>query len=51
MKMYCGPVLAALAIFAVAADGFRYVFETSGNTVTAYRAGRMPEVEFVERCG
>ncbi|MSP94796.1 MAG: hypothetical protein EXR00_05950 [Alphaproteobacteria bacterium] len=29
----------------------RYVFETDGNSVTRYRAGRVPEVEFVEGCG
>jgi len=29
---------------------FRYVFETNGKTVSAFRAGRVPEVEFVERC-
>lgn len=32
-------------------ENFRYVFETDGTAVTAYRAGRVPEVEFVERCG
>jgi hypothetical protein len=31
--------------------GLRYVFETDGQTVKSYRAGRLPEVEFVERCG
>lgn len=28
----------------------RYVFETDGNSVTRYRSGRLPEVEFVEGC-
>jgi hypothetical protein len=28
----------------------RYVFETDGRVVTRYRAGRLPEVEFVEGC-
>lgn len=28
----------------------RIVFETDGRTVTTYRAGRMPEVEWVEGC-
>lgn len=31
--------------------GFRIVFETDGQQVTAIRAGRTPEVEWVERCG
>src|ERR1043165_7181661 len=30
---------------------FRYVFETNGKTVSPYRVGQLPEVEFVERCG
>jgi hypothetical protein len=29
----------------------RYVFETDGRRVTRYRVGRMPEVDYVERCG
>ncbi|CAA9312402.1 MAG: hypothetical protein AVDCRST_MAG68-1444 [uncultured Gemmatimonadetes bacterium] len=29
----------------------RIIFETDGKVVTRYRAGRMPEVEWVERCG
>jgi hypothetical protein len=29
----------------------RIVFETDGNTVTRYRVGRQPEVDFVEGCG
>jgi hypothetical protein len=33
-----------------APDG-RIVFETDGSAVTRYRAGRIPEVEWVERCG
>ena len=28
----------------------RYVFETNGKTVTAFRAGRLPEVGYVEGC-
>ena len=28
----------------------RIIFETDGNVVTRYRAGRMPEVEWVEGC-
>ena len=33
-------------------DGaFRLVFETDGQKVVRYRAGRMPEVEWVENCG
>lgn len=28
----------------------RYVFETDGKRVTAYRAGRYPQVEYVEGC-
>lgn len=30
--------------------GLKLVFETDGARVTKYRAGRMPEVEFVEGC-
>jgi hypothetical protein len=29
----------------------RIVFETDGRVVTAFRAGRQPEVEWVEKCG
>ncbi len=37
---------------AAAADsGYRIVFETDGRVVTKYRAGRRPEVEYVEGCG
>jgi hypothetical protein len=32
-------------------SGFRIVFETDGRRVTRYRAGRLPEVEWVEGCG
>ncbi len=31
-------------------DQFRVVFETDGEVVTSYRAGRIPEVEFIEGC-
>lgn len=30
--------------------GYRVVFETDGQVVTEYRAGRLPEVEYVEGC-
>jgi hypothetical protein len=30
---------------------FRIVFESDGSTVTSYRAGVRPAVEYVERCG
>lgn len=30
---------------------YRIVFETDGKRVTQYRAGKLPEVENVERCG
>ncbi len=30
---------------------YRLIFETDGKRVTRYRAGRMPEVAFVEGCG
>jgi hypothetical protein len=34
------------------ADGaYRIVFETDGQRVTVYRAGRVPQVEYIERCG
>lgn len=36
---------------ASAADsGFNIIFETDGQRVTTYRAGRMPEVEYIEGC-
>ncbi len=31
-------------------SGFELVFETEGGRVTQYRAGRLPEVEYVEGC-
>ena len=31
--------------------GYRIIFETDGKAVTSYRAGRMPEVAWVEKCG
>lgn len=31
-------------------SAFRIVFETDGSVVTRYRAGRLPEVEWVEGC-
>ena len=35
-----------------AADsGYAIVFETSGGKVTRFRAGRRPQVEYVEGCG
>ena len=36
---------------APADSGYRIVFETDGQRVTKYRAGRRPEVELVEGCG
>ena len=36
---------------APADSGFRLLFETDGKQVTRYRAGRMPEVQWVEGCG
>lgn len=36
---------------AAADSGFRLVFETEGERVVRYRAGRRPPVEYVERCG
>lgn len=35
---------------AVADSGLKLVFESDGTRVTKYRAGRMPEVEWVEGC-
>jgi len=32
-------------------SGYRIIFETDGKAVTSYRAGRMPEVAWVEKCG
>jgi hypothetical protein len=34
-----------------ASAGKAIVFETDGKRVTMFRAGRMPEVEWVEGCG
>lgn len=31
-------------------SAYRLIFETDGSRVTAYRAGRLPQVEWVERC-
>lgn len=31
--------------------GYRIIFETDGKAVTSYRAGRMPEVSWAEKCG
>lgn len=31
-------------------SGFRLIFETDGSTVTSYRAGRLPQVQWVEGC-
>jgi hypothetical protein len=36
---------------ALADSSYRMVFETDGQRVTVYRAGRVPQVEYVERCG
>jgi hypothetical protein len=36
---------------APADSGFRLLFETDGQRITRYRAGRMPEVAWVEGCG
>jgi hypothetical protein len=30
---------------------FRIVFETDGQRVTRFRAGRLPAVQYVEGCG
>lgn len=30
---------------------YRLIFETDGKVVTSYRAGKLPEVEWVEHCG
>lgn len=32
-------------------SAYRIIFETENGRVTRYRAGRVPEVEWVERCG
>src|SRR6185437_11281583 len=36
---------------APADSSFRLVFDTDGRRVTRYRAGRTPEIEYVEGCG
>lgn len=60
-RLYAGHVSMApqkyteghyLTVTPSAADSsFAIVFETSGGRVTRFRAGRRPEVEYVERCG
>lgn len=45
------PGASYLVVVAPGDSTQRIVFETDGNVVTTYRAGRSPEVEFVERCG
>ncbi len=45
------PGASYLVVLAPADSMRRLVFETDGKVVTTYRAGRSPEVEFVERCG
>jgi hypothetical protein len=35
---------------APADSGYHIIFETDGKVVTTYRAGRMPEVEYIEGC-
>lgn len=37
-------------LLAEQADGHGFVFETDGQRVTRYRAGRLPEVRWVEGC-
>ena len=32
-------------------DTHRMIFETEGGRVTSFRAGRRPEVEYIEGCG
>lgn len=39
-----------LVVTSPADSGFSIIFETDGQKVTTYRAGRMPEVEYVEGC-
>ncbi len=36
---------------AVADEAYRVIFETDGETVTAFRSGQLPQVGWVERCG
>ena len=40
-----------LTVTDAADSAFALVFETRGGTVTRYRAGRRPQVEYVEGCG
>ena len=39
-----------LVVTSIADSGFRIIFATDGQKVTTYRAGRMPEVQYVEGC-
>lgn len=48
---YTGPTGHYLVVASRSDTSFRMVFETDGQHVTKYRAGRRPAVDFVERCG
>lgn len=50
LKYGSGHTLTVLPTAAVD-SAFRLVFETDGQRVTRYRAGRRPAVEYVEDCG
>jgi hypothetical protein len=40
-----------LTVRSAADSSYRIIFETDGQRVIRYRAGRVPQVEYVERCG
>lgn len=47
---YTGPEGHYLIVDDPARPGFRLIFETDGQRVLSFRAGRLPEVDFIEGC-
>ena len=47
---YTGPVGHYIVVASPGDSNFRMVFETDGQRVLRFRAGRRPAVDFVERC-
>jgi hypothetical protein len=48
---YTGPMGHYVTVAAENDTLYRIIFETDGRTVLRYRAGRRPEVDYVEGCG
>jgi len=47
---YTGPEGHYLIVDDPAWPGYRMIFETDGNVVTSFRAGRLPEADLIEGC-